>query len=57
MAPVKVGDSVTNTIVTSEGWLPADGAALLTASGELEEVAATAVAEDVTGWTEVEAVG
>ena len=48
MAPLKVGDSVTNTTVTLEGWLPADAAALVTTSGELEEVVATRVAEDVT---------
>jgi hypothetical protein len=57
MAPLKVGDSVTNTTVTSEGWLPADAAALVTTSGELEEVAAAVVAEDGTVWTELEAVG
>lgn len=57
MGPLKVGDSVTNTTVTSEDWLPADAAALVTTSGESEEVAATAVAEDVTDWTELEAVG
>jgi hypothetical protein len=58
MAPVKVGDSVTNTTVTSEGWLPADAAALVTTSGELGEVAATVVVvEDVTGWIELEVVG
>jgi hypothetical protein len=48
---------VTNTTVTSEGWLVADAAALVTTSGELEEDAATAVAEDVIGWTELEAEG
>lgn len=57
MGPLKVGDSVTNTTVTSEGWLAADAAALVTTSGELEEGAATAVAEDVVGWTELEAEG
>jgi hypothetical protein len=57
MGPVKVGDSVTNTIVTSEDWLPADAAVLVTTSGELGEVAATVVVEDVIGWIELEAVG
>jgi hypothetical protein len=57
MAPLKVGDSVTNTIVTSEGWLAADAAALVTVSGGLEEGVITGVAEDVIGWTELEAEG
>ena len=57
MAPLKVGDSVTNTTVTLEDWLPADAAALVATSGESEEPAVTAVVEDVTGWTELEAVG
>jgi len=57
MGPLKVADSVTNTTVTSEGWLAADAAALVTTSGKLEEEAATGVAEDVTGWTELEAEG
>jgi hypothetical protein len=46
---------VTNTIVTSEGWLVADAAALVTVSGESEEV--TGVAEDVIGRIELEAEG
>ena len=57
MAPLKVGDSVTNTTVTSEDWLPADAAALVTTSGESGEVAATVVVEDVTGWIGLEVVG
>jgi len=57
MGPLKVGDSVTNTTVTSEGWLDADAAALLTTSGELEEEAVVGLAEDITGWTELEAEG
>jgi hypothetical protein len=49
IAPLKVGDSVTKTVVIPEGWLLADAVELVTTSGELEEAPAASLTDDVGG--------